>query len=115
MVRILRGEIYLVNLEPVRGNEQGKVRPALVIQNNLSNKFSPLTIVAPITSKIYDKEYPTNVFLSMKKSHLKKDSTILLNQMRTIDKRRVLKKMGVLDSGTMTRVDLAIKVSLDLR
>jgi len=112
--RILRGEILLVNFEPVVGSEQGRIRPALVIQNDLSNKFSPLTIVAPITSKIYSKEFPTNVFLNKEVSKLKNDSTILLNQIRTIDKRRIVKKLSLLDNFTMKKVDYAIKISLGL-
>ena len=77
--------------DPVVGSEQGRIRPALVIQNDLLNKLSPLTIVAPITSRIYSKEFPTNVFLSKKDSQLDKDSTILLNQLRTIDTSRLIK------------------------
>jgi mRNA interferase MazF len=109
-----RGDIVLVTFEPVIGAEQGKVRPAIVIQNDILNKFSPLTIVAPVTSKVYEKEYPTNVFIKKEDSALKKDSTILLNQIRTIDKRRIINKLGVLDNFTMNKVDRALKVSLAL-
>ena len=111
---IKRGDIFLINFEPVRGSEQGRVRPAVVIQNNVLNKFSPLTIVAPITSKIYSKEYPTNVFIKKKDSGLKKDSTILLNQIRAIDKRRIVKKICSLDLFSMNKIDLAIKICLDV-
>ena len=83
-----RGDILLVNFDPIRGSEQGLVRPAIVIQNDILNKFSPLTIVAPVTSKIYEKEYPTNVFIKKEGSNLQKDSTILLNQIRTISDHR---------------------------
>jgi mRNA interferase MazF len=109
-----RGDIILVNFEPICGSEQGGVRPAIVIQNDVLNKFSPLTIVAPMTSKIYEKEYPTNVFISKQDSHLDRDSTILLNQIRTIDKSRIIKKISSLDFYTMNKVDLAIKISLGL-
>jgi mRNA interferase MazF len=111
---ILRGDILLVGFEPVTGSEQGRVRPAIVIQNNILNKFSPTTIVAPITSKVYKKEYPTNVFIKKEDSAIKKDSTILLNQIRAIDKIRIIKKLGVLDYFTMNKVDRALKISLAL-
>ncbi|MCD4760091.1 type II toxin-antitoxin system PemK/MazF family toxin [archaeon] len=114
MVIIKRGEIYLVNLDPVKGSEQGKIRPILVIQNDISNKYSPTTIIAPITSKIYSKEFPTNVFLLKSDSNLKKDSTILLNQIRTIDKLRIIKRIGKVDDFIMKKVGLAIQVSLGL-
>src|SRR3989344_1201183 len=110
IMEIKRGDILLVNFEPVKGSEQGKIRPAVVLQNNILNKFTPLTIVAPLTSKIYEKEYPTNVFVRKEDSMLKNDSTILLNQIRTIDKRRILQKIGFLDLFTMKKVDMAIKV-----
>lgn len=113
-MEIKRGDILLVNFEPVKGSEQGRIRPAIVIQNDILNKFSPLTIVAPVTSKVYDKEYPTNVFANKEDSELNNDSTILLNQIRTIDKRRILKKLGSLDIFLMNKVDLAIKICLAL-
>ena len=109
-----RGDIILVNFGSVRGSEQGGVRPAIIIQNDILNKFSPLTIIAPFTSKIYEKEYPTNVFISKKDSHLDKDSTIMLNQIRTIDKSRVIKKISSVDFYLMNKVDFAIKISLGL-
>ena len=100
-MNIKRGEIFLANLEPVKGSEQGGIRPVLVIQNDISNKHSPVTIIAAITSKVFEKEYPTNVFISKKESKLDKDSTILLNQIRTIDSERLIKKVGLLDSLTL--------------
>ena len=109
-----RGDIILVNLDPVKGSEQGKTRPALIIQNDLGNKYSPTTIVAPITSKIFSKEFPTNVKINPKDSGLDRESTILLNQIRTIDNIRVIKKIGKLNIPIIKRVNLAIKVSLDL-
>jgi len=112
--QIKRGDVVLVNFEPVTGSEQGKIRPAVVLQNNISNKFSPITIVAPITSKVYTKEYPTNVLVSKQNSKLDKDSTILINQIRAIDKQRIIKELFGLDSFTMNKVDIAIKISLGL-
>ena len=113
-MEIIRGEIAVANLEPVKGSEQGGIRPILVIQNDILNKYSPTTIIAPITSKIYTKEYPTNVIIKKEDSKMKIDSTILLNQIKTIDKRRIIKKIGSVDNFTMNKVDRAIKVSLAL-
>lgn len=114
MLTIKRGDIVLVDLEPVKGSEQGKIRPALIIQNDISNQFSPTTIIAPITSKIYTKEYPTNVYVSKEESKLDKDSTIMLNQIRTIDKTRIIKKISSLNNYLMKKVELSIKISLSL-
>ena len=114
MVELKRGDIFLANLEPVKGSEQGGIRPVLIIQNDLSNKYSPVTIVASLTSKKFTKEFPTNVFLSKKDSGLDKDSTILLNQIKTIDKRRIIKKVSCLNIHFMNKVDMAIKISLSL-
>lgn len=113
-MEIKRGDIVLAGLEPVKGSEQGGVRPVLVIQNNEGNKFSPTTIIAPITSKEFSKEFPTNVTISKQESKLNNNSTVLLNQIRTIDKSRVIKKISSLDFYTMNKVDLAIKISLGL-
>ena len=114
MGRIIRGEIVVANLEPVEGSEQAGIRPVLIIQNDILNKHAPTTIIAPITSKIYTKEYPTNVIIKKEDSRLKLDSTILLNQIKTIDKKRIIKKIGTLDNFTMNKVDKAIKISLSL-
>ncbi len=111
MGRIRRGDIVVANLEPVIGSEQGGIRPVLIIQNDLGNKYSTTTIIVPITSTIMKKDYPINVQVS---SGLKKESTILLNQIRTVDKERILRKIGKLDLETMKKVDEAIKISLDL-
>ena len=113
-MQIKRGDIFLANLEPIKGREQGGIRPVLIIQNDVSNKHSPVTIIAAITSKIFDKEFPTNVFISKKSSGLDKDSTILLNQIRTIDVSRLIKRIGNLDNFLMNQVDLSLKVSLSL-
>lgn len=113
-MEIKRGEIVLAELEPVRGSEQGGTRPVLIIQNDVSNKFSPTTIIAPITSSGQDKEYPTDVLLLKEDSRLKKDSKILLNRVRTIDKRRIVNKISSLDNFNMGQVDMALKISLGL-
>lgn len=113
---IKRGDIVVVNLEPAKGSEQGGVRPALILQNDISNEYSPTTIVAPITSKKeHQKTYVTNVPISKKDSKLKLDSLILCNQIRTIDKRRVQKIISKLNPYIMSEVDTAIKVSLNLK
>ncbi len=113
-MEIKRGNIVLVNFEPVKGSEQRGIRPSLIIQNDIFNNYSPTTIVAPITSKTFKKEYPTNVILKKEDSNLNKDSTILLNQIKTIDKQRIIKKLGNLDNFMMNRVGRAIKASLGL-
>ena len=111
---IKRGDILLANLEPIIGKEQGGIRPVLVIQNDTSNKHSPVIIIAAITSKIYNKEFPTNVFIAKKNSGLDKDSTIMLNQIRTIDTSRIIRKINSLDNFIINMVDKALKVSLSL-
>ena len=112
--KIKRGDIVIANLEPIKGSEQGGVRPVLIIQNDVLNIHSPTTIIAPITSRIYTKEYPTNVQFFYISSGLKKESTILLNQIRTVDKKRINKKIGILSNEFMRKVDSAIKTSLGL-
>ena len=113
-MEIKRGEIYLVNLDPKLGSELGKTRPCLIIQNDIGNKYSTTTIIAPITSNIMKQEYPTNVIIKKEESRLNKDSTILLNQIKTIDKSRIIKKISLLNNFIMRKVDMAIKVSLGL-
>ena len=113
-MEIKRGELVLANLNPFRGSEQGGIRPVLVIQNDEGNRSSPTIIVAPITSKKFTKEFPTNVFISKQDSHLNDDSTILLNQIRTIDKSRITHKISHLNNFIMNKVDFAIKISLSL-
>jgi mRNA interferase MazF len=113
-MNIYRGDLVIVNFEPIKGSEQGKIRPAVVLQNDVGNKFSKLTIVVPLTGKIYDKNLPFHVQVVAEDSGLKKDSTVLLNHIRTIDKSRIGKKIGKLDHGIMKKIDTAIKISLDL-
>ena|SRR3989338_6832902 len=114
MVELRRGDIVLVNLEPIKGSKQGGIRPCLILQNDNGNKYSPLTIIAPLTSKEFTKEFPTNVFILKQESGLDKDSTIMLNQIRTIDKTRLIKKVGSLNLQVMAKVNLALRISLDL-
>ncbi|MEK6792971.1 MAG: type II toxin-antitoxin system PemK/MazF family toxin [Nanoarchaeota archaeon] len=114
MVTVNRGDIFMAQLEPVLGSEQGGRRPVLIIQNDNSNLHSPITIITPFTSKIFNKEFLTNVFVSKSISKLDKDSTILLNQIRSIDKSRLFAKLGRLNFDMMKRVDNAIKISLGL-
>jgi mRNA interferase MazF len=113
-MKIRRGDIVIVNLDPVIGSEQGKVRPAVVIQNDIGNEFSPVIIVAPITSQIFGKDYPINVKIEKNISGLEKDSNILLNQIRTVDKKRICKNLGSLPNYIITKVDNALKLSLGL-
>lgn len=111
---IKRGYIILVNLDPVIGSEQGKTRPSLVVQNDVGNEYSPTTIIAPITTKIFSKQYPTNVEIDATNSPLKEKSTILLNQIRTVDKLRIIKILGSISGRKMKEVDGAIRDSLGL-
>lgn len=111
---IRRKDIVIVNLDHVIGSEQGKTRPALVIQNDVGNIHSTTTIVAPITSRRFSKIYPFNVELRKEDSPLRYDSTILLNQIRTIDKERIAKVAGKIDNVIMASVEKAVKISLAL-
>ena len=113
MAEIKRGDIWLVNLDPTVGHEIKKSRPAVVIQNDLGNKYSPITIIAPITSQNLEKVYPIEVLLNGN-GGLKKASKILLNQIRAIDKRRLIKKLGIVNMDNLAKVDIAIKISLGL-
>ena len=114
-MNIKKGNIFLVNLEPVLGSEQGKIRPCLIIQNDIANEFSPTTIVVPITSTIPDKQYPTVVIIEPQESGLDKASTVLCNQIRAIStKDRIIKKLGNLKPSTMKKIDEALKTSLAL-
>jgi len=107
-----RGDIYLVNFDPTVGSEIKKTRPALILQNDIANEHSPITIVAAITSKFDDKLYPTEVLIPQGTGGLSTDSIVLLNQIRSIDKRRLVKKLGAVTPSTMMRVDRAIQISL---
>jgi mRNA interferase MazF len=112
VMSIKRGEIYYAELNPVVGSEQGGTRPVLVVQNNVGNQFSPTTIVAAITSQISKAKLPTHVEVRANHSGLERDSVILAEQIRTIDKSRLKEKVAVLGDDIMKRVDVAIEVSL---
>ena len=114
MAEVKRGDIWLVNLDPAVGHEIKKSRPAVIIQNDLGNEYSPITIIAPITSQGIGKAYPIEVIVDKKSSGLEKISKILLNQIRAIDKRRLIKRLGKVDYETMAKVDASIKISLGL-
>lgn len=110
----MRGEVYLVEFDPTVGAEIRKTRPAVVIQNDLGNTYSPLTIVGAITSRAGKNLYPTEVLVRKGEGGLKEDSIILLNQLRSVDHSRLLKKVGTLAPDTMVEVDRALEVSLGL-
>ena len=110
--QIKRGEIYFADLSPVVGSEQGGVRPVLIIQNDTGNKFSPTVIVAAITSQLSKAKIPTHIELTSSEYGLQKDSVVLLEQIRTIDKRRLKEKVCELDSQKMRKVNVAILISL---
>ena len=109
---IKRGELYYADLSPVVGSEQGGVRPVLVVQNDVGNKYSPTIIAAAVTSKINKAKLPTHIELPIGDFGLQKDSVILLEQIRTLDKRRLKERIGELPEITMSKVDKAILISL---
>ncbi len=114
MLIVKRGDIYYADLSPVVGSEQGGVRPVLIIQNDVGNKYSPTVIAAAITSQINKAKMPTHIELLAKDYGLNKDSVILLEQIRTIDKRRLREKIGRLDEALMLRVNDALSISFGL-
>ncbi len=108
-----RGDIYLVNFDPTIGSEIQKTRPALILQNDIANQHSPITIVAAITSQFDEKVvYPTEVFIKSPEGGLGINSVVLLNQIRSIDKQRLVKLLGKLTAVTMAQVDNAVQISL---
>ena len=109
-----RGEIHLVSFDPTVGAEIRKTRPALVIQNDVFNRWSPVTIVAAITSRSDERVYPTKVPLDPPEGNLDNPSVVLLNQIRTVDRRRLVRRLGRLRPESMRRVDRAIRISLGL-
>ena len=111
---VRRGDIYYADLSPVVGSEQGGMRPVLIVQNDTGNKHSPTVIAAAITSQINKARLPTHIELQANTYGLTKDSVILLEQIRTIDKRRLKEHMGRLDEEMMSKVDNAIAVSFGL-
>ena len=111
---VKRGDIYYANLSPVVGSEQGGRRPVLVVQNDVGNKYSPTIVVAAITTQITKAKLPTHVEVDGQHYHLEKDSVILLEQLRTIDKRRLKKKVTHLGDEVMVKVDEALRISVGL-
>ncbi len=109
---IKRGELYYADLSPVIGSEQGGIRPVLIVQNDVGNKYSPTIIAAAVTSKINKAKLPTHIELSALDFGLQKDSVVLLEQIRTIDKRRLKERIGELSENTMLMVDNALLISL---
>ena len=111
---VKRGDIYYADLSPVVGSEQGGLRPVLIIQNDIGNRYSPTVIAAAITSRLGTTKLPTHIDIYADRVGLQKDSVILLEQIRTLDKRRLKEKMGHLDDASMRAVDNAIAVSFGL-
>ncbi|MBD8926597.1 MAG: type II toxin-antitoxin system PemK/MazF family toxin [[Eubacterium] rectale] len=111
---IQRGDIYYADLRPVVGSEQGGVRPVLIIQNDVGNKHSPTVICAAITSQMHKAKLPTHVELKCKEYALAKDSVVLLEQLRTIDKKRLKDKVCHLDNKILLKIDKALEISLEL-
>ena len=114
MMSVKRGDIYYADLSPVVGSEQGGLRPVLIIQNDVGNRYSPTVIAAAITSRMGKNRLPTHIDIHADKVGLAKDSVVLLEQIRTLDKRRLKEKMGHLDEGMMREVNTAIAVSFGL-
>lgn len=113
-MNIKRGDIYYADLSPVVGSEQGGLRPVLIIQNDIGNRYSPTVIAAAITSRLGKTKLPTHIDIFADEVGLVKDSVVLLEQIRTLDKRRLKEKMGHLNEQVMTQVNTAISVSFGL-
>ena len=113
-MQVKRGEIYYADLSPVVGSEQGGMRPVLIVQNDVGNKFSPTVIAAAITSQRFKTNLPTHIQVNADECGLAKDSIVLLEQVRTIDKQRLKERMGNLDEKDMSRIDKALYVSFGL-
>lgn len=113
-VTVKRGDIYYADLSPVVGSEQGGVRPVLIVQNDVGNKYSPTVIAAAITSQKEKAKLPTHIKLNSQNCGLSRDSVVLLEQIRTIDKKRLKERMGNLDDGSMHLINQALSVSFGL-
>jgi mRNA interferase MazF len=113
-LNVKRGDVYFADLSPVVGSEQGGVRPVLVIQNDIGNRFSPTVIIAAITAQIQKAKLPTHVEIDAKRYGFERDSVILLEQIRTIDKQRLTDKITHLDEEMMEKVDEALQISVGL-
>ena len=114
MQTVRRGDIYYADLSPVVGSEQGGIRPVLIVQNDVGNRFSPTVIAAAITSQKDKARLPTHIQVNSSDSGLSRDSVVLLEQIRTIDKRRLKEHMGRLDEFSMNRIDQALQISFGL-
>ncbi|NCC86691.1 MAG: type II toxin-antitoxin system PemK/MazF family toxin [Clostridia bacterium] len=112
---VKRGDIYYADLSPVVGSEQGGVRPVLIVQNDVGNKFSPTVIAAAITSQKYKTNLPTHIQVNADECGLARDSIVLLEQVRTIDKKRLKERMGTLAIDDMNRINEALSVSFGLK
>ncbi len=111
---VKRGDIFYADLSPVVGSEQGGVRPVLVVQNDIGNKYSPTVIVAAVTSQINKAKMPTHIELSANEYGLSKDSVVLMEQIRTIDKKRLKEKIGHMDEELQYSIDEALRISFGL-
>lgn len=113
-MKVKRGDLFYADLSPVIGSEQGGVRPVLIVQNDVGNKYSPTVIIAAITSQVNKAKLPTHVDITSSSYGLPKNSVVLLEQIRTIDKKRLREKIGHFDADVMRRVEDALKVSFEL-
>ncbi len=114
-MNIKRGDIFYADLSPVVGSEQGGIRPVLIVQNDVGNKYSPTVIAAAITSQQFKTKMPTHISVNASVCGLSKDSVVLLEQIRTLDKKRLREKMGNLPETDMDRIDDALSVSIGLK
>ena len=114
ILMVKRGDIFYADLSPVVGSEQGGIRPVLIVQNDVGNKYSPTVIIVAITSQINKAKLPTHIELAGDEYCLSKDSVILAEQVRTIDKRRLKERIGRLDDVLMAQIDLALKISFGI-
>ena len=113
-MNVKRGDVYYADLSPVIGSEQGGVRPVLVLQNNVGNKYSPTIIISAITSQVNKSKLPTHIEINALDFGLSKDSVVLLEQIRTIDKKRLREKIGHLDEELMNQVNEALQISFGM-
>lgn len=113
-MEVRRGDIYYADLSPVIGSEQGGIRPVLIVQNDIGNKYSPTVIAAAITSKKFKTQLPTHISVQADECGLAKDSIVLLEQVRTLDKQRLRERMGSLDEFEMSKINQALQVSFGL-
>ena len=114
VITVKRGDIFFAELSPVVGSEQGGIRPVLIVQNDIGNQYSPTTIVAAITSQISKAKIPTHVEITAQQSGLTRDSVVLTEQLRTIDKKRLREKVSSINDDLMDKVNKALEISLGL-